>query len=697
LQFHCHDVAASADGHLLVAGSENAYWLYEADQRLAYVDWLKDEFVQVVTFCKALIAPDGIPSGWVIDADVDRTLGWDRFHPASPDGAAWVVLMLLLNDRINSDLEAEPLVAAILQRYAGLAADGIRPERTVDGIYRHWYDPMTGRHKGEWSGEYAVLSTMKLVLAAERAAAYYPDHLDIQAAYKKIVCGVSSWGSYIQNGTDSLYLRSLYTGGPEPDSEVPPFFEGILFIEQAAAYGGKDAVYRRWLDRSLWEAANADCPACGTMTVNTPDVFQPAFVNLYPFLLSDDYRNDPEWQRQIISYLCQSAAWNDGNSPKYYTVFSAGTTDTSCHASGYHVDSLSSHPCIVAHFPALLGFSAMPQAHSKQHLAEAVSVAAYHAYRLGARQRFKGEPGLQADILYRRPLDESWTPNSAGLPDVVMGALALGELIEPGVIDEILAVKYAGSDDTACGSPADRVEAFITRFYRLCLKREPDLKGLNGWINALLDRTLTGADVARGFVFSPEFMSEGTTNEEYLSILYKAFFNREPDPVGWQGWLDALRKGANQEDVLSGFIFAKEFEELCDQYDIKAHSNHYRKSRREAVEAFVTRFYLLCLDRGPDPGGLSEWIKDLRDGTKTGADVAWGFVFSSEFINKNTSNSEYLQILYEAFFDRDPDPAGWDMWLGELDAGRDRGAVLDGFIYSTEFSNLCSEYGIQAF
>ena len=77
--------------------------------------------------------------------------------------------------------------------------------------------------------------------------------------------------------------------------------------------------------------------------------------------------------------------------------------------------------------------------------------------------------------------------------------------------------------------------------------------------------------------------------------------------------------------------------------------------------------------------------------------MAEGFIYSTEFMNKNTSNSEYLLILYKAFFDRDPDQGGWDIWLAELNAGKDRGEVLDGFIYSQEFANLCDKYGIKAY
>jgi len=241
---------------------------------------------------------------------------------------------------------------------------------------------------------------------------------------------------------------------------------------------------------------------------------------------------------------------------------------------------------------------------------------------------------------------------------------------------------------------ADRsdVESFVTRFYELCLGRSPDSAGLNGWVNALLDQSKAGADVALGFVFSQEFLNKNTTNEEYLTVLYEAFFNRLPDQGGWASWLSELNSGTSRADVLDGFIYAQEFKNLCDVYGIIA-----VKPPPNDVEAFVTRFYQLCLDRDPDAAGLKGWTDNLLNKIQTGADVANGFIYSQEFINKNTTNDEYLTILYKAFFNRDPDQAGWDVWLSELNAGKNRGEVLDGFIYSAEFSNLCCEYGINAF
>ncbi len=114
----------------------------------------------------------------------------------------------------------------------------------------------------------------------------------------------------------------------------------------------------------------------------------------------------------------------------------------------------------------------------------------------------------------------------------------------------------------------------------------------------------------------------------------------------------------------------------------------------EQVQSFVTRFYVQCLERQPDLDGLNEWVGRLLNGSKTGADVAEGFVFSEEFLSHNHSNEAFVTILYQAFFNREPDTSGYNTWLERLAGGMSRKSVLDGFLKSQEFAELCNDYGI---
>lgn len=113
------------------------------------------------------------------------------------------------------------------------------------------------------------------------------------------------------------------------------------------------------------------------------------------------------------------------------------------------------------------------------------------------------------------------------------------------------------------------------------------------------------------------------------------------------------------------------------------------------IEDFVKRFYQTVLGREAEPGGRLDWVDRLATGVEAGADVARGFIFSAEFTNKGVDDATYVDILYRAFFNRAPDEAGYADWTRQLAGGAARSAVLDGFIYSQEFKNLCADYGIR--
>ena len=115
----------------------------------------------------------------------------------------------------------------------------------------------------------------------------------------------------------------------------------------------------------------------------------------------------------------------------------------------------------------------------------------------------------------------------------------------------------------------------------------------------------------------------------------------------------------------------------------------------EALNNFVTRFYQLCLNRTPDQSGLSYYVNRLATKTITGADISNSFIFSPEFVNKNVADGQFIDIMYNAFFDRSGDSSGNAYWMDKLANGMSRLYVLSCFVNSTEFSTICNNYGID--
>ena len=114
----------------------------------------------------------------------------------------------------------------------------------------------------------------------------------------------------------------------------------------------------------------------------------------------------------------------------------------------------------------------------------------------------------------------------------------------------------------------------------------------------------------------------------------------------------------------------------------------------DRVEAFVQRFYKNILGRNASKEEMSGWVYNLKSGKEKAADVGVGFIQSKEFKEKNLSDSEYVKVLYRAFFGREADSAGLKSWAKVLDEGLTRMQVYRGFAESDEFTKLCAEYGI---
>ncbi len=114
----------------------------------------------------------------------------------------------------------------------------------------------------------------------------------------------------------------------------------------------------------------------------------------------------------------------------------------------------------------------------------------------------------------------------------------------------------------------------------------------------------------------------------------------------------------------------------------------------QGIGGFVERLYTVALGRASDPAGKADWINRVTNQGYTGADVAEGFLYSDEFLSKNMSNSQFLDILYATFFNRAADTGGKNNWLNAMAAGMSKREVIRGFIDSTEWANLCLTYGI---
>lgn len=127
---------------------------------------------------------------------------------------------------------------------------------------------------------------------------------------------------------------------------------------------------------------------------------------------------------------------------------------------------------------------------------------------------------------------------------------------------------------------------FVYRLYYNCLGRLPDPVGQEAWCRALSNNA-TGAQVASGFVFSPELENYHLNNEEFVWMLYDTILGRTPDTSGLNSWTDVLNYTNTRERVFNGFLFSPEFALQCQRSGINVGSTIAEPDDSEEWQANV--------------------------------------------------------------------------------------------------------------
>ncbi len=284
-------------------------------------------------------------------------------------------------------------------------------------------------------------------------------------------------------------------------------------------------------------------------------------------------------------------------------------------------------------------------------------------------------------------------------------SMILGTMSPPVSASTNVTVNYTITQTTA----AQGVQDFVTRLYNVCLDRDPDTDGFNNWCNRLSSYEISGSEAAYGFIFSSEFQNKSVTNEQYVELMYNCFFGRASDSAGKAHWLNAMNnEGMTRTQLYAGFTNSQEFDNLCASYNIMRGQFNptspdggffSNTANRAQIEAFVTRLYSVCLGRNPDTDGLNDWTNRLANREISGTEAAYGFFFSTEYRNKNRSNSDFLDDLYNCFLGRTADTDGKNSWMTQLGLSYNGMSadcsVFNGFSQSQEYTNICNSYGID--
>ncbi|MGN0637333.1 MAG: cellulase family glycosylhydrolase [Huintestinicola sp.] len=241
----------------------------------------------------------------------------------------------------------------------------------------------------------------------------------------------------------------------------------------------------------------------------------------------------------------------------------------------------------------------------------------------------------------------------------------------------------------------DEIADFVERLYVKLLGRASDPKGKANHINRLKSG-VSACDVVKLFALSTELANKKLSNKEFVTRMYNTMLDRNPDAGGLARWTAALDNGCSYGYVLQGFGNSAEFTRLCASYGIVkgSYTSPENRDKNANLTAYVSRMYTKALGRKYDVTGLNNHTGRYLAGTKNAKDIAYSFIFSAEFKNKNLTDEQFVDTLYQALFNRNADAGGKSRWLTKMKNGMTREQVFSGFASSAEFKNMVAGFGI---
>ena len=160
-------------------------------------------------------------------------------------------------------------------------------------------------------------------------------------------------------------------------------------------------------------------------------------------------------------------------------------------------------------------------------------------------------------------------------------------------------------------------------------------------------------------------------DEDFVRQQYQDLLHRSADGAGLAYWSEQLRTGQiSRAELVQRFFASQEFQGRL---------------------APLVRLYFAYFQRIPDYAGLQYWIGAMYpQGEPSGLSlqsVSQAFAASPEFERSYSALGEedFVRLVYQNVLGREPDAAGQAHWVGQLQRGLSRGALMLQFSESAEY------------
>jgi hypothetical protein len=230
-------------------------------------------------------------------------------------------------------------------------------------------------------------------------------------------------------------------------------------------------------------------------------------------------------------------------------------------------------------------------------------------------------------------------------------------------------------NDSAAGAPnpVDEPLFFVRQHYIDFLNRSGEQAGVDSWVNQLTicgdSLTCNRVAVSSAFFGSQEFMLKG----DFVFRAYQVCLNEHPN------YREFTRDSQRVTGATAEAVWAAR-----DAYMHEWMSYPEFKSRYDSLS---NHDYVLKLEEGAKGpvSNESSLIDALDKGTMNRESVAYNIVESPE-VKSRLYNEAFVMMEYWGYLRRDPEPAGYQAWLGYLNENPDRyREMVRGFVDSVEY------------
>ncbi|ASP22733.1 bifunctional hemolysin/adenylate cyclase [Antarctobacter heliothermus] len=286
--------------------------------------------------------------------------------------------------------------------------------------------------------------------------------------------------------------------------------------------------------------------------------------------------------------------------------------------------------------------------------------------------------GIYDGTTFRHSLTNIEHLRGGSYDDMFIGSAGTGETFEGGGGFDVL----IGADQGLFHIVAS---AEIYRLYDTVFGREPGVAGHHGWVQKLASGAKTLQEIAAAFVASPEF--QGTygdaTDADFVTLLYANVLARAPSLADRDYWVGRLETDLSRERVV--LLFSETPEHRSKTAIAQQSFDDTRDITNWADDVF--RLYRAVFDRDPEESGFQGWTQTLASGNMTLPEVIESFMGAPEFQSTygDTTDTQFVTLLYRNVLKRGPDPNGLSSWLDALDNGMERSEVVGLFMASAEF------------